>query len=596
MQRNVLRQNRIVGGSYGVYWYGNTSGNNADNQLVDNFFTTQVFFAGDFRYHTGLSLEGNEVRFNTTVTVQTYGFRTLDAASGLRIVRNLMVGTGDHPYNSIRVEGGVANLPALVANNMLVSGSSTTVSTLFQIYLNNVSNIQVVHNSATLLGSAVGSSHLYAGNVSGLDLLNNNFTNAIGASVWFMDANVTLGQSNHNNLYSTAFTPFFWNGIGLSNLAAWQTTTASDANSIAVPPSFFGVDDLHTCDPALASAGIPVTGVTTDYDGETRSLISPSIGADEFAVNPVYSLGPDLQKCANASVVLSGNAVFGATYLWNTGATTPSLSVTTPGLYHVTVTTVCGSTTDSILVSSLPGPLVSFNHTVNGTTVTFTHTSPGAGLTFNWDFGDGNGAVTENPVYTYSIPGNYNVTLTVTDSCGVSNSAVQLVDANPCAPISAGFTSVINGSSVTFTQTSSGTGLVSAWDFGDGNTSNQTNPTHTYANPSTYTVLLTVTDSCGFTDTLSSQVTISTSGLATGPETVMEVYPNPSNTYVVIRSTSTETMQYRLLDQTGREAAQGVWMGGQGVLDVAQLPRATYVLELVQAGKRHVVSVVVQGP
>lgn len=595
MQRNVIRQNRIVGGGYGVYWYGNTSGNNTDNQLENNFFTTQVFYAGDFRYHTGLTLHGNEVRFNTGVTVQTYGFRVLDAATGLKVTANLIVGSGDHPYNSIRVEGGVAAVPALVANNMLVSGSANTVSTLFQLYLTNVSNVQVVHNSATLLGNATGSSHLYAGNVSGLDLLNNNFTNAIGASVWFMDANVSLGQSNHNNLYTTAFTPFFWNGIGLSNLAAWQTTTSSDANSISVPPSFFGVDDLHTCDPALASAGIAVPSVPADFDGEVRSTLTPSIGADEFAVNPVYSLGPDIQKCANASIVLSGNPVFGATYTWNTGATTPTLSVTTPGLYHVTVTTVCGSTTDSILVSSLPGPVVSFSHVVSGSTVTFTNTSPGSGLTFNWDFGDGNGAVTENPVYTYSVPGNYNVTLTVTDSCGVSNSAVQLVDANPCIPIGVGFTSAVNGATVSFTQTSTGTGLASAWDFGDGNTSNQTNPTHTYANPGTYTVLLTVTDSCGFTDTLSAQVTVATSGLEEGPSSGIVAYPNPSNTFVVVRSTSDQTIQYRLMDPTGREVRIGIWASGQGVLDVAQLPSATYVLELLQAGKRHVISVVVQG-
>ena len=51
-----------------------------------------------------------------------------------------------------------------------------------------------------------------------------------------------------------------------------------------------------------------------------------------------------------------------------------------------------------------------------------------------------------------------------------------------------------------------------SWNFGDGSSSTSTNPSHTYANPGTYTVQLTVTDNGGLTNSISKQVTVSSGG------------------------------------------------------------------------------------
>ena len=69
----------------------------------------------------------------------------------------------------------------------------------------------------------------------------------------------------------------------------------------------------------------------------------------------------------------------------------------------------------------------------------------------------------------------------------------------------------IVGAPVTFTNTSSDPDspvLASAWTFGDGGSSSDVNPTHTFANAGTFTVTLTVTDPQLFTSTVSHQVTV----------------------------------------------------------------------------------------
>ncbi|MCB9437522.1 MAG: PKD domain-containing protein [Anaerolineales bacterium] len=76
--------------------------------------------------------------------------------------------------------------------------------------------------------------------------------------------------------------------------------------------------------------------------------------------------------------------------------------------------------------------------------------------------------------------------------------------------VGAAFNAFINqDGTVQFTDRSTGPVQSWAWEFGDGGISNAQNPTHFYANPGTYTVRLTVTDTEGLTSTAASNLTIS---------------------------------------------------------------------------------------
>lgn len=120
--------------------------------------------------------------------------------------------------------------------------------------------------------------------------------------------------------------------------------------------------------------------------------------------------------------------------------------------------------------------------------------------TYRWQFGDGSESTDANPSHTYQANGTYTVTLEVTGADGVTSSAQQTVTVSPAlqAAISADPNPVSVGASVAFSSAAS-TGNISgyAWDFGDGNTSTEANPTHTYATDGNYLVTLTLQDANG---------------------------------------------------------------------------------------------------
>ncbi|MDI9634180.1 MAG: PKD domain-containing protein [Methanolinea sp.] len=138
--------------------------------------------------------------------------------------------------------------------------------------------------------------------------------------------------------------------------------------------------------------------------------------------------------------------------------------------------------------------------------VTFTDTSAGVVHSRFWTFGDGttawsNGSATVTHVY--ALPGNYSVSLTVANDGGEDTLARDdLVRVAPSGPrpipfFTANRTFGVAPLTVQFTDRSKRGPLAWHWDFGDGNTSSEKDPVHTYASPGTYTVTLTVWNSGG---------------------------------------------------------------------------------------------------
>ena len=204
----------------------------------------------------------------------------------------------------------------------------------------------------------------------------------------------------------------------------------------------------------------------------------------------------------------------------------PDHTYTVSGTYTVilTVTNDGGSDTktriDYIAVNVPPAPPVAgfSGDPTSGDyplDVDFTDESTGSITDWSWDFGDGGSSTQQNPDHTYYDAGTYTVTLTVTGPGGSdTETKVDYITVNTPAPPACEFsgdpTSGDNPLDVDFTDESTGTIDTWSWDFGDGGSSTQQNPSHTYYDAGTYTVTLTVTGPGGSDDeTKTDYITVS---------------------------------------------------------------------------------------
>lgn len=139
-------------------------------------------------------------------------------------------------------------------------------------------------------------------------------------------------------------------------------------------------------------------------------------------------------------------------------------------------------------------------------TVNFTDLSTGYITTWFWDFGDTGTSALQNPTHIYTSPGTYTVSLTASGP-GSSDTVTKpnYITVSAPAPM-ADFTATPTSGffpKVQFTDTSTSYGTITewSWDFGDGYTSTEQNPSHRYNVAGVYTVSLTVKDNYGGQDT-----------------------------------------------------------------------------------------------
>jgi PKD repeat protein len=166
-------------------------------------------------------------------------------------------------------------------------------------------------------------------------------------------------------------------------------------------------------------------------------------------------------------------------------------------------------------------PVAAFTFNCNALACTFTDgsTDPDGATdieSWSWDFGGDGTSDVQSPTHTFSAANTYAVELTVTDAAGATSTVSEdvTVTTTPNVPPTADYSFVCNAEVCTFTDASTdGDGTIAsyAWDFGDGNTSTEADPVHTYTGITVLTdfeVELTVTDDDGATGAVTKTVAV----------------------------------------------------------------------------------------
>ncbi len=269
---------------------------------------------------------------------------------------------------------------------------------------------------------------------------------------------------------------------------------------------------------------------------------------------------------ASGGVVTFQNTSTNATgYTWDFGDgntstdESPIHTYTQNGDFDVTLTATNGASqsddTTKIITITNALPIASFEFTVDaqsaGGTVNFVNTSKNA-TGYAWDFGDGNTSTDESPTHTYTQNGDFDVTLTATNGASQSDVSTQTVTI-VLAPVSDFTFSIASGGVVTFANASTNaTGYT--WDFGDGNTSTDASPTHTYIQNGDFDVMLTARNSAGASDVSTQTVTITNAVTIDIADLTLSIKENkPKGTSIVeiaaVVTNSNKTPVYSILSQ-----------------------------------------------
>lgn len=330
-----------------------------------------------------------------------------------------------------------------------------------------------------------------------------------------------------------------------------------------------------------AIAGIySVKLVATASNGQKDSVISTNlITVSSSSVSNFYAVNPT--SCFDGNIFSFVNTSINSTScLWDFGdgftsiLQNPVHTYLSPGNYTIKLVTYDSYGCQNLKIMAnyihvISNPVTDFN--VNTTTacdlnqvLNFISNTPSVNAWF-WDFGDGSTSVLQNPNHAYNTAGTYTVSLKTTNNNGCSNSLIINDFISVFAPLLPVFTSNTGSGCLpveaSFTNHSPNT-INWLWNFGDGTTSTDENPSHTYPSSGNYNISLTITNEnyCTYTKTAANFISIAGNA-------VSSFSLNNTNTCAPIN------IQFTNLSTN---AVSQLWEFGDGATSTLQNPSHSY--------------------
>ncbi|KKG11919.1 cell surface protein [Methanosarcina sp. 2.H.A.1B.4] len=368
------------------------------------------------------------------------------------------------------------------SNNNLISNTASSNSN-YGIYLINSSNSNLVSNTASSNSKGIYvkysngsmiSNNILSDNTADVNNSNGIMLSYSNGNVLYMNTadnnvyGISLDSSQNNNVSSNSVTSSIKYGLFLCSRSTNNLIFNNYLNNT------FNTDNKNT------------GGIWNTTKAPGASIVGGSYIGGNYWATP---LGTGFSQL-NANNDADGDGIINSKYDGdNLVDYYPLVAVSAPEPAFPVADFIANPTSGSAPLS-----------------VSFTDRSQNA-TSRSWNFGDGATSTDTNPTHSYSLAGNYTVNLTVRNLKGTdSKTAVITVseeegDKNDVLPVANFETNVTSGYaplSVLFTDRSQDA-TSRSWDFGDGVTSTELNPTHTYSLVGTYPAKLTVSNANGTT-------------------------------------------------------------------------------------------------
>ncbi|MFZ4057979.1 MAG: beta strand repeat-containing protein, partial [Ferruginibacter sp.] len=494
----VVSNNVITKLQNGIYAFGNATTPDAgwvfnSNTLGSTTAADKLGLRGiSVLNATGVNVNNNQITGVTTSTSSTssglfFGSAIVGGkATGNNITDVKNTSSSGFGSNGIYLSSTTTASALEISNNLISNvasygylGSWGVADNGYGIIITSGGGYKIYYNSVNLATNQTASSGQtaainIASGVVGLDIRNNIFSNTqtIGTryAIYSGAVNTAFTDINYND-YNAAGGSLGFLGGAQNTITAWRTATGKDVNSVNIAPVFTSASDPHLVvlsNISLNNLGTPITGVTTDYDGDTRNATNPDLGADEFT--PPACTGTNAGTiapvsaglCVGATTTLTAtgaSAGVGVLYQWQvattsggtladvvggTGATTTVYTIPNnlaAGTYYYKLKVTCTALSDGfsaevpVSISVKPTVTASSNTPIcEGGTVSMTGNVTGTATSYTWTGPNSFSSSVQNPTIisaTTAAAGTYTFTALNNGCASTSATTVVAVNAAP---------------------------------------------------------------------------------------------------------------------------------------------------------------------
>ncbi|NIG55471.1 right-handed parallel beta-helix repeat-containing protein [Chitinophaga sp. Cy-1792] len=365
-KQNVIINNTISNGSYGIYWNSSSSPRTPSLNIDSNTITASRDYGIYAYYSANTSISGNKVTMNASQGATQYGIYTSYNDTSLTVARNKititnaatrayglylyypniygpkanisanqinMRGNTNDVYGAYFYEGDGCN----IVNNVInVQTSGTNSYGLYSSYSSttNMFNNTVLNSSKSTTGSNYAAYYTTSSSDGGLKLRNNIFAHDSSGRALYL-SNATYINADYNTLYTNGAALVRQGTTDYTSLAAYRTATNLETSGIVYKPAFVSNTDLRpdVNNPevwAIHGRGVQAIDNGVDINGAHRPTILtegvPDMGAYEFypaVIPPVLPATPATPAAGTTQTWMFGTDTV-AKITWRPGVAVPT--------------------------------------------------------------------------------------------------------------------------------------------------------------------------------------------------------------------------------------------------------------------------------